>query len=169
MTAPVVLDLAPAAALTFDIATGPVPAADISATAPTILDLETIAAAPTAPPAAGSPGDLSLDQSIAAPVVDGVLSLNVAQADTFRIDLAGDVTSVVLTGWPASGLSKRVAIYFVQDAVGSRAVTWPAAWKWSAGVAHALSTDPGAIDCFVFVSIDGGATVFGNVVGLAYA
>ena len=70
--------------------------------------------------------------------------------------------------WPAAGRSQRVAVYFVQDATGGRVATWPAV-KWPDGAAPALSLQPGAIDCVVFDSYDGGETVFANLVGEGYA
>ena len=136
------------------------------ATAPLLADLRDGSQATTT---SESSDDLSLYQAVQAPVVAGILALNVSQSDTFRVDVTADITAVVLAGWPASGQSRRVAIYFVQDDIGGHVVTWPASYKWSNGIAHALSTAPNAIDCFVFASLDGGASIFGNVVGLSYA
>ena len=170
----VLADIGPAACLAGEI--GPISAAiaDLSAAPTFIVDLaagsQTATESSTLDGSSSTtPDDPAADQALEVEVSGGGVVLDVSRSDTFRLDLSSDLSSFSLAGWPAAGLSKRVAIYFVQDAVGGHAVTWPAFFKWSAGVVHTLSAGPGAIDCFVFGSIDGGATVFGNVVGLSYA
>jgi hypothetical protein len=50
---------------------------------------------------------------------------------------------------------------------GSFTLTWPSAVKWAGGTVPTLTA--GGTDVYVVYSYDGGATVFGNVIGQAYA
>lgn len=47
---------------------------------------------------------------------------------------------------PAADKSGTVSLVLVQDGTGSRTVTWPAAVRWSYGVAPVLTTTPGGRD-----------------------
>ena len=107
--------------------------------------------------------------ALGAAPIGGSLALDVSTANTFRVPLSQDLTALSLTGWPAAGRTERVTIYLVQDGIGGHAVTgWPAV-KWSGGAAPALSSAPNAVDCIVLDTIDGGLTIFGNLVGQAYS
>ena len=53
-------------------------------------------------------------------------------------------------------------LYIIQDATGSRTLTFPAIVKWSSGVAPPLSTSPGARDIFSFVS--DGTNLYGSFI-----
>ncbi|MGM9473200.1 fibronectin type III domain-containing protein [Pseudarthrobacter sp. YS3] len=61
---------------------------------------------------------------------------------------AGQVISLASTG--------VVGLALVQDATGSRTVTWPAGIRWAGGTVPTLSTGGGATDLFTFVALTGG-------------
>jgi len=63
----------------------------------------------------------------------------------------------------------RMRVHLIQDATGSRTVTWDASVLWPAGTAPTLSTAAGAIDIFELTSIDGGTTWFARTLGLGFA
>ena len=65
----------------------------------------------------------------------------------------------------APGVAVSFSLEAVQDAAGSRTITWPASIKWAGGVAPVLSTTPGALDIFNFYTIDGGTTWRGFLAG----
>jgi hypothetical protein len=48
-------------------------------------------------------------------------------------------------------------IRLVQDGAGGRTVTWWSGIKWPGGTPPALSSDPGAIDTFIFLRSGSGA------------
>jgi hypothetical protein len=117
-----------------------------------------------------SPSAASLALTLAAvslAPVDGAVAIDVSQGNTFVVAMDASAT-ISFVNWPAAGRSQRLAVYFVQDATGDRVATWPAV-KWPDGQAAELSPTPGAIDCVVFDTFDGGATVFANLVGEGYA
>lgn len=61
---------------------------------------------------------------------------------------------------------RSVTLVLIQDATGSRTVTWPAGVDWPSGVAPTLSTGANAVDVItLFVRADG-ATVIGLTAGL---
>lgn len=108
---------------------------------------------------------------VAIPIQPGAgrLTLDLSQANTFRVTLTQSVTMIELTNLPASGKSERVTVYFAQDGAGSRTVSGWTGVRWSGGEAPTLSTTPYAVDCIVLDVMDSGATVLGNLVGLSYS
>jgi hypothetical protein len=105
-------------------------------------------------------------QAVSLAPVDGEVAIDVSQGNTFVVAMNA-AAAVRFVNWPA-GRAQRVAVYFVQDAVGDRVASWPPV-KWPDGQPPMLSTAPGAIDCVVFDTFDGGETVFANLVGEGYA
>jgi hypothetical protein len=172
--APSPLAVAAAAAVLAIGAASPSPpfAAAAAGAVGAIAGANAIASVAAAPAGVGvaSPSAATLALSLAAPSlapVGGEVAIDVSKGNTFVVALDA-AAAIALTNWPAAGRSQRVAVYFVQDSVGGRVATWPAV-KWPDGQAPALSTAPGAIDCVVFDSFDGGETVFGNLVGEGYS
>jgi len=54
--------------------------------------------------------------------------------------------AAALTFSASPGAAASYVMKLVQDATGSRTITWPASVKWSGGTAPVLSTSPGAVD-----------------------
>lgn len=93
-------------------------------------------------------------------------ALALPDARTILADLTASVTSIT---FPAFSGDRRIVVYLRQDASGGRAVTgWPASVQWADAQAPQLSLAPNAIDCLVFDVMDGGAIIFGNLVGSGY-
>jgi hypothetical protein len=120
----------------------------------------------------GAKGD-SPDRSIYSKreitATSSLLEIDVSLATTFVVTLQTDV-EISITGWPADGKTQRVALYFKQDEVGNRKITaWPLNTKWSFGEYPVLTSAPNAIDCVVIDSFDRGDSIFGGIVGIAYA
>jgi len=79
------------------------------------------------------------------------------------------ITNITLTAnctltFPTVAAGKTVIVQLVQDATGSRTVTWPTAVKWVGGTTPTLSTVAGRVDLFSFTSIDG--TTWANMSSL---
>lgn len=82
------------------------------------------------------------------------------------------LTAPVLTISFNTGLGDKLnslELVITQDATGGRTIVWNETVKWPGGLEPILSTEPGAIDRILFTSYDGGATWFGDTIGLAYA
>ena len=84
----------------------------------------------------------------------------VATANTstaYTIDLAGgSVQILTLTGnctftFPTATAGKGFTLLLLQDATGSRTVTWPAAVKWPASTAPTITSTASKGDKYVFV------------------
>lgn len=100
-------------------------------------------------------------------------SYSTAGAVNIRRD---SVQAITLTGTPVtptfpsvqSGVAHKIRLELVQDATGSRLVTWPASVKWGTPGAPTLSTAANAIDVVEFVSRDGGVTWRGVLIAKGY-
>ena len=106
-------------------------------------------------------------QALAFQPASGATPIDCAQANTFAFTLEG-AAAFAFARWPTTGRDQRVVVYLAQDATGGRTASF-AGVKWPDGAAPELSTRAGAVDCLVFDSFDGGQTIFGNLVGGAYA
>lgn len=88
---------------------------------------------------------------------------------------AGTVHQVTLTAnctlsfsnVPSGGFG--ITVELIQDATGSRTVTWPAAVTWAGGTAPTLTTTASAVDVVALYTPDGGTTWRGALVGLAFS
>lgn len=97
----------------------------------------------------------------------GATAINLANGNVFSVTLTGNVTFSFSGATAASACS--FGLYIKQDGTGGRTVTWPASVKWAGGAAPSLSTAASATDVLVFETLDGGATWYGSLVGLAFA
>lgn len=82
-------------------------------------------------------------------------------ATVHRLVLDANCT-VAFTNPPSSGTPGWVTLILVQDATGSRTVTWPGSVVWIGGVAPVLQTAGGSVDVITFTTVDGGTTYFGS-------
>ena len=97
--------------------------------------------------------------------VSGATALDFHNGDTQIISLIGNTTLTVIN-WPAIGLAK---LTLIAQNTGAYTLAFPTA-KWSgASGAPTLTSGAGREDWFILVTIDGGATLRGNVVGQNYA
>lgn len=96
------------------------------------------------------------------------LDLDASTATVFEITLTGSPT-FTFSGAVAAGSVSAFTLVLVQDATGSRTVTWPASVTWAGGTAPTLSTAAAAVDVLTFFTTDGGTTWRGFTGGLAFA
>lgn len=83
----------------------------------------------------------------------GAQSIVLTTSNDWDVTLTGNATltfSGVVTG-------QWFQITLIQDATGSRTVTWPSGIKWPGGTAPTLSTAANAIDTFIFKCTGSGA------------
>ncbi len=90
--------------------------------------------------------------------------LTITNANVLEITLANNVIFTLPT--TPAGTACSFTLY-VKQGTTARTVTWPNSTKlkWAGGTAPVVSTGSGAIDIFVFETINGGTTWFGSLVG----
>jgi hypothetical protein len=71
---------------------------------------------------------------------------------TFQATLGGNRTLALDNVSPG----RRILVRLVQDATGSRTVTWWSGINWAGGPAPVLTTTPNKADLFGFLCLDGG-------------
>jgi cytoskeletal protein CcmA (bactofilin family) len=86
------------------------------------------------------------------------------------VTLANNITSFSFTNVPASSSQLMGAtLVLIQGTGGNKTITWPAGYKFQAGVTPVLSTSAGDIDVLTFFSYDGGSTWLGTIAGLDFS
>jgi hypothetical protein len=95
----------------------------------------------------------------------GTVNLNPATAAVFTVSLTGDPTYTFTS--PPSGESWSFTLIQTQGS-GPYSVTWPSSVYWQDAIPPTLSSTSGAIDVFVFTTVDGGSIWLGSVAGLNY-
>lgn len=97
--------------------------------------------------------------------VQGSITIYRQQGEVHRFYLIGTVTDITISGWPAGGQFARLVLE-IQNGAGY-GWAWPTNVMWPLGEAPGVT--PGGTDVFILVSFDGGTTIYGNVVGQAFA
>jgi len=95
----------------------------------------------------------------------GSTTLNLQTNEFVRLQVSGNLTIGGFT-WPSTSSGQFVRRVIEIKDNGSFALTWPTAVKWAGGTIPTLT--PGGTDLYVLYTYDGGASVFGNVVGQGY-
>ena len=99
----------------------------------------------------------------------GTVTLDLAQGNFFEFTLTENVTGWTFSNLAASGTASSWIIKITQHASSAKTVAYPAAIKWAGGTDHVMSTATGSIDIVSMFTIDGGTTVYANIVGKAFA
>ena len=99
----------------------------------------------------------------------GTVTLDLAQGNFFEFTLTENVTGWTFSNTAASGTASSWIIKITQHASSAKTVAYPSAIKWSGGFDHVMSTATGSIDIVSMFTIDGGTTVYANIVGKAFA
>jgi hypothetical protein len=99
-------------------------------------------------------------------------SVTANTSTAYTIDLAnGTLQILTLTGnctytFPTATVGKSFTLLQLQDATGSRTVTWPASVKWPSGTAPTITSTASKGDKFVFTG--DGTYWWGSVAGQNY-
>ena len=99
----------------------------------------------------------------------GTVTLDLAQGNFFEFTLTENVTGWTFSNLASSGTASSWIIKITQHASSAKTVAYPAAIKWAGGTDHVMSTATGSIDIVSMFTIDGGTTVYANIVGKAFA
>ena len=99
----------------------------------------------------------------------GTVTLDLAQGNFFEFTLTENVTGWTFSNLATSGTASSWIIKITQHASSAKTVAYPAAVKWAGGTDHVMSTATGSIDIVSMFTIDGGTTIYANIVGKAFA
>ena len=95
------------------------------------------------------------------PLIENVNAVTTSGAAQTLPDVSSDtINRITLTAnctlsFPAAAAGKSLSLILVQDATGSRTVTWPGTVKWASGTAPTLTTTAAKADVFTFLCADG--------------
>jgi hypothetical protein len=92
-------------------------------------------------------------------------TINLRDGNVFEHDLTENVT-YTFSNPAASGRASCFILKVIQGST-ARTITWPSSVDWNAATAPTLSTTNDAVDVFGFITIDGGTTYYGFVLGQA--
>jgi len=92
-------------------------------------------------------------------------TLDLQDGNVFEHDLTENVT-YTFSNPAASGRASCFILKVIQGST-ARTITWPSSVDWNAATAPTLSTTDDAVDVFGFITIDGGTTYYGFVLGQA--
>lgn len=95
----------------------------------------------------------------------GAITIDRAGGEIHRLLLIGTVTDVTILGWPPGGQFARLVLE-IQDQ-GGYGFAFPDSVMWPSGMVPAIT--PNGNDVFILITFDGGSTIYGNVVGQAFA
>ena len=99
----------------------------------------------------------------------GTVTLDLAQGNFFEFTLTENVTGWTFSNLATSGTASSWIIKITQHASSAKTVAYPSAVKWAGGTDHVMSTATGSIDIVSMFTIDGGTTIYANIVGKAFA
>lgn len=100
-----------------------------------------------------------------ATLTDGVtINWAVSGAQVAKVTLAGNRSMAAPTGLQNGAF---YSLMVIQDATGSRTISWNSVFKWNSGVAPTLSTAANSKDMFVFRSDGTNLYEVGRTLGLA--
>lgn len=85
-------------------------------------------------------------------------NIDLSLGNEFQLTLGIAATTITFSNPPSAGRAMSFTIFLLQDATGSRTVTWPASVRWSDGVAPTLTTTPNKMDAVTLTTTDGGTT-----------
>lgn len=138
-----------------------------------VLDLPTIQVVEVSTPGPQGPaGTAGVDprlepiQQIGAGAASGgTLTLDYSLGGYVQLAVTQSITTLAFTGWQATGLLSRLTLETINQ--GSFNIAGFANVIWQGGQVPVLT--PNGKDIFVFFTVDGGTTIYGNVVGQSYS
>jgi len=93
----------------------------------------------------------------------GTLTLDLSASNFFKVSLDAAISTITTTNTPAN-VAASFSLEFTADGT-ARAVTWPAAFKWTGGTVPVPTSTSGKTDTFIFYSTDTGTTWRAYVAG----
>lgn len=98
--------------------------------------------------------------------VAGNVVINRSNGECQRILITGDVTSLTITNFGVAGKLRKLVLEIWNT--GNFSLTWPAGCIWPDMDTPVVTQGNGAKDVVVLMTMDGGTTIYGTVVGQNY-
>jgi len=111
--------------------------------------------------------DYALTQAANA-TATGSVGVDCENGNEHHLTLIGNITTLTISNWPASGRRARLTLYLKQGGSGGYTVSWPAAVDWGAAGAPTLSTTVGQTDIVVLTTDDAGTNIFAMLAGKGF-
>ena len=92
-------------------------------------------------------------------------TINLRDGNVFEHDLTENVT-YTFSNPASSGRASCFILKVIQDST-TRTITWPTSVDWASATAPTPSTTNNAVDVYGFITLDGGTTYYGLVLGQA--
>lgn len=99
--------------------------------------------------------------------VSGAASLDRTNGECQRISIVGNVTSLTISNFGIAGKLRKLVLEIWNT--GDYTFTWPVGTIWPGGVPVTVTSGAGSKDLVVLLTVDGGTTIYGTVVGQSYA
>jgi hypothetical protein len=104
----------------------------------------------------------SFTEDVTSVTFSGTPTFDLSASNNFKLGvLTAAVTAITISNWPSRATS--VVLRFTQDGTGGRSVTFPAGWKWAAGVVPVPATTLNKSFIVILYSDDGGTTIFATL------
>lgn len=98
----------------------------------------------------------------------GSVDVDLVNGNEHHLTLTGNITTLTISNWPATGRRGKLTLYLKQGGAGSFTVAWPGAVDWGDVGAPTLSTAPGDTDVVVLTTDDAGTNIFAMLVGKGF-
>ena len=92
-------------------------------------------------------------------------TVDIESGNVFNLILNSATCTLTFSNPFASGTATSFSLFLVQDATGSRTVTWPSSVIWPDGTEPTLTNIGEDMDVFTFITLNGGAQWFGITPG----
>lgn len=99
-----------------------------------------------------------LEATAAPAIAAGVLTIDLAAVNTFRVALNANITTLTIANIPASGKRAQFDIRFTADGTPRTIAFGGATVRTPSGGAYTPTSTNNKVDWLSFVSVDGGAT-----------
>jgi hypothetical protein len=99
--------------------------------------------------------------------VSGAVTLNKSLGECQRLSVIGNVTSLAISNFGVVGQCSKLVLEVWNT--GAFSFAFPTGTIWPGGTAPNLTSGVGKKDVFILLTMDGGATIYGNIVGQDYA
>jgi collagen type VII alpha len=117
----------------------------------------------------GSTGEIQFNsaynESISGITASSTTTIDCSAGNNFDITLSSSIASLLFTNIPVARRMYFCTLILIQDATGSKTITWPASIRWQAGSAPVLTTAANKIDMVSLVTYDGGTSWLGVIAG----
>lgn len=114
-------------------------------------------------------GEHKYDEVNSANTESAAYTIDLDDGWTHKVTLKHDVTfTFSMTTSPPSDFGRTLTLFLLQDDTGGRAVTWPASVDWPYGTEPILDTTADKMSILQFLTIDGGTTWYGALVGTQF-